>query len=221
MVQQNRRAGRRPAPLLIACVLVQAATGFVAPTKKAWRALRMGGADGGAGEDLPVYPSAPLPTGSDSFLDAVEGAVSELRAYTPEDGEPATQERLDAAEAEEQQPKELAAMAAEEASAEEAAASVASLEPPRVAEAEAPQLSNPAARRRALHADAQRVLERKAAEQAERDAAWRAKQQATRAEADARAVADSFARLLKPVRDEPKTPKIRTCLLYTSPSPRD
>ena len=49
-----------------------------------------------------------------------------------------------------------------------------------------------------------------AAARAEEAAAWRAKQQATRAEADARAVADSLARLRTPVRDEPKTPKIKT-----------
>ena len=81
---------RRRAPLLVACMLAQAGTGFVAPTtKNAWRAVRV--AERGPEE---------WPTATGSFFDAVKDAWSELQAYTPEAGELATQERLDAAKAE-------------------------------------------------------------------------------------------------------------------------
>ena len=53
---------RRRAPLLIACMLVQATSGFVAPTKKAWRALRV--AEGGAEHSAPPVGTASLHSGS-------------------------------------------------------------------------------------------------------------------------------------------------------------
>ena len=143
-------------------MLVQAATGFVAPTKNAWLSLRLRSSDGGTVED-----------------DAVEGAVSELRAYTPEDGERATQEQLDAAEAEkhaEAQPKEEAAET--DADARAAAEADAKLKKPVRDEPKTRRLKTEedaglavAERRRALQAEAQRVADVKAAEQAERDAA--------------------------------------------------
>ena len=167
-------------------MLVQAATGFVAPTKNAWLSLRLRSSDGGTVED-----------------DAVEGAVSELRAYTPEDGERATQEQLDAAEAEkhaEAQPKEEAA--GTEADARAAAESFGRLQKPVRDEPKTPRLETKEARpsvgerRRELQAEGQRALEKEAAEKAEREGAW--------------PCAAPVASVVPPSVAKPKTPRLET-----------
>jgi hypothetical protein len=71
---------RRRAPLLIACMLVQATSGFVAPTKKAWRALRV--ADGGA-------EHAALPVGTASLHAGSVAAEPAAAKATPAPAAPA------------------------------------------------------------------------------------------------------------------------------------
>ena len=74
MAGQNPHGQRRRAPLLIACMLVQVTSGFVAPTKKAWRALRV--AESGAEHSAP--PAAPTLEG-----DAAEHAIPSATTLDP------------------------------------------------------------------------------------------------------------------------------------------
>ena len=81
MAGQNPHAQRRRAPLLIACMLVQATGGFVAPTKKAWRALRV--AEGGAEHSAPPVGTASLHSGAVAAAPAAAKATPAPAAPAP------------------------------------------------------------------------------------------------------------------------------------------